>query len=494
MRYIYSTLIICLFSFIFFSCGIWLLPPLEVVSITAENTVNIVFSAQPSEESIIKAFSMTEEGQSVSGTFSFNDKTVVFSPLNGIRTNYEYYIIISTTAEDKNGNSLLKDFEYRFYTKQDIENPEILDIIPANESNLILAPEKISITFSKTIDTVSFEKSVSISPSITYILEWNNEFTAVDIIPAKPLNEGTRYTITVNTTLTDIYRNAMLSAFRSTFLYGFDRNPPEILIYHETKNGVSDLIIPDIINQNIPSDSDFIIEFNKRVQIESIAGFVEITPSISITVIPDIAAKNSARIQLNQKPEWEKSYTIKLKKGITDTFGNKTEEDIIFPIVFNLEKHRPVVFSGGALVNNTEYELINSATNYSAITLDVVHFVPGGNTETPTELYYAFRISNDAHSLSLVSAMQAISISTRNSCAYISLRTMNFLTAADLEYDDIYALLDDNNGGKLCILKIGIDIENSDNRGFIIFSIRNNISDNLGNTMVESLSFTLNKQ
>jgi hypothetical protein len=475
----------------------WLLPPLKVISISTENNIVVVFSAQPSKESIKKAFSLSEEGQTVSGVFSFDDKSVVFIPLNGLRANHEYNITISTVAEDKKGNSLLRDFEYNFFTKQDIEIPHILGINPANESNLTLVPETISVAFSKTMDTVSFERALSISPSIPHVLEWNTEHTAVDIIPVKPLVKGTRYTITINTTLTDTYRNALLTTFRSTFLYGLDRNPPENTITWETTSGdTSGLLTPNIINQDIPSDSDFIIVFDKSVQIDAIAGFIEINPPIGITVIPDIISGNSARITLNHKPEWNKNYTLKLKRGITDTFGNKTETDILFPLVFNTEKHRPVTFAGGVLKNNLEYKFINSTTDFSSITLDVIHFNPGNLTAVSTELYYAFRISGEAESISLVSAMQAISISTRNACAYISIRTMNFLTpdAPNNEYNTIYALLDDNGEGKLIILKMGIDIENTENRGLIIFSIRNDISDNLGNTMVDSINLTLNKQ
>jgi hypothetical protein len=437
---------------------------------------------------------MTEDGKTISGSFTFNDKTVIFEPLNGLRANQEYHIIITTTAEDKNGNSLLKDFEYRFFTKADTKPPRILEISPVNESNLTVPPGKISIVFSKPVDTVSFEKALALTPTITYVLKWNSEHSAVDIIPIKPLAEGVRYTMTISTALTDVSRNTLLVPFTSTFLYGLDLNPPAISVRWHPPNGASGSLIPDTVNIGLPSDSYFIIEFDKQVFIDSIAGFIEITPSASITVTPDLITKNNVRLALNQKPEWDKNYTLKLKKGITDTFGNKTETDVLYPLVFNAEKHRPVTFLGGILNNNSEHIFINPSTDYSPVTLDVTYFNPSGHVEKSTELYYAFRISAEADSLSLVSAMQAISISTRNSCAYVSIRTMKLLTSADIEFTAIRDLLDNYEDGVLCILKIGIDIENTDNRGFIIFSIRKDIADTLGNTMSDSLNFTLNKQ
>jgi hypothetical protein len=250
-----------------------------------------------------------------------------------------------------------------------------------------------------------------------------------------------------------------------------------------------------MLNANLPFDSEFNISFDKRIFIDTIAGFIEISPSISFTVIPDLIARNNARLIFNQKPEWDKSYTLKLKNGITDTFGNKTETDFIYPIIFNAEKNRPVTYINGVLDNiGVGYKFINSESDYSTLTLDITYFDPSGNEERSTELYYAFCVSAEADNLSLASAMQAISISTRNSCAEISIRTMKILTSTDPEFNTIYSLLDDGSGGNICILKIGIDVKNRDNRGLIIFSIRNDIADNLGNTMIASLNFTLNKQ
>jgi len=494
MRNFYRILNICLFILLVISCGSWLLPPLEIISLSTNDNIVIIFSAQPSEESIVKSFSMIEDGQSVKGNFIFNNRAVTFTPINGLRDNYEYIILITTTAEDKKGSSLLKDFEYRFYTKQDTEAPVILSINPENESNLILPPEKLSIVFSKSIDTISFEKSFSISPSITHVLEWDSTYSVVDIIPIKPLTEGTRYNLTISTALTDIRRNTLLTSFTSTFLYGLDRNPPEYSISWVNSDDESGILFPDIVNQGIPSNCELIIDFDKQISIESIAGFIEINPPLSITITPNLIEKDNAIIKLNQKPEWDKNYTLKIKKGITDTFGNKTETELLYPLIFNLEKHRPITFAGGILNNNSENVFINSGTDFSSLTLDVIYFDPSGSVERSTELYYAFRISTEADSIKLISAMQAISISTRNSCAHISVRTMKILNSTDSEYDSIYSLLDDNAEGKLCILKIGIDIENSDNRGFIIFNIRNDIEDSLGNNMINSLTFTLNKQ
>jgi hypothetical protein len=490
MRYFYYTPLAFILLLLVPACGEWFLPPLEVVSLSTDGEVRIVFSAQPSDTSIKQAFSMSEDGKQLSGSFGFQDQTVIFRPVNGLRDYCEYKISISTVAEDTKGNSLLHDFEHVFYTKQDLETPAVISVTPADESSLALQPHFIGIGFSEPVDRDSFARALNISPAFAHVLNWNAGSSAVEIIPVKPLSEGSRYTLTISTELRDLRNNHLLNPFTSTFLYGLDKNKPVISLGWETEAGLSGVLTAAVPNGNIPSDCELVLTFDKRIAIDSIAGYIDISPSISRTVIPDLVNRNTARVIFNNTPEWNKPYTIKIKQGITDTFGNKTDTDTDYVIVCNHEKDRPVTFLGGALNIISEWKKIDRSTDYSELTLNVVDFPI--STDKTTVMLYAFRISSEADALSLISAMQAVSISTGNSCAYISIRTMRIMTQAEYVASPLYAMVD--NTGKICALEIGLEIENSDNSGLITFTIREGIADSLLNTMIETQLFTLNKQ
>ncbi|GHV62272.1 hypothetical protein AGMMS49587_08640 [Spirochaetia bacterium] len=475
------------------SCASWLLPPLEILSVSTNEDIRISFSAPPTEASIRKAFSMTEDGTGLQGTFFFNDRDVIFRPLNGLREGREYAIFISTTAEDARGNSLVKEFQHRFHTKAELGEPRIISIEPQNETSLTMQPDAVTLVFSEPVDANSFTEALRLSPSITHVLEWKEDYSGVRIIPVKPLTEGTRYTITVSTALMDLSRNRLLRSFSSTFLYGVDRSPPVCRLSWESPSDTGRDLVPGSLNEGIPSDSRIKLSFNKKMAIESLAGFIGTSPSLGCTITPDLVSRDQGIISFPQKPEWGKTYTLAIRKGITDTLGNKIEEDIEFPLVFNHGNFRPPVFAWGGLKNQNTMERISGDTDFSTISFDPDYFQE--QRERAMDLYLVFRITADADSLSLVSAMQAISISATNGCAEISIRTMKILTDAEYEASDIYdPAAQAESGEKFCALKTGIEFENAKQLGFIIFSINKELSDSLGNTMTGNVTLTYNKQ
>ncbi|GHV96194.1 hypothetical protein AGMMS50293_25140 [Spirochaetia bacterium] len=328
---------------------------------------------------------------------------------------------------------------------------------------------------------------------MNYVLEWNSNNTTVSVIPVKPLSEGTRYIIAINTSLSDTYRNTLLNAFSSTFLYGLDTTPPMLSLAWETPIGSTGLLDENVINGNIPLESEIILSFNKKCIVDSIAGFIELTPSISFTTIPDLVSQDKVRLLFPKKPDWNKTYTLKIRKNITDTLGNRIENDQLFPLLFNNEKDRPITYINGWFDNNGSLVPINQNNDYGTLTLDSLYFPPLGST-VPTKLFYAFAISSQATSLSLVSAMQAISISPANSCAFVSIRTMRIWSQTEYETSTLYSLIDNSNSPHIIILETGIEIENTDKNGFLTFTIRKDIADTLHNTMQDNLTFTLNKQ
>jgi hypothetical protein len=493
MRHFQSDVILLLFASLILSCGSLLLPPLEVVSVSTGNDIRIVFSAPPSGISIIKAFSLTEDNIIVSGTFAFDDKTVIFSPVNGIRVNRGYKITISTIAEDREGNSLLREFQYQFFTKQDIEAPRVISIFPENEARLDTVLDKIDIVFSEPVNIVSFSDAFRISPSLDFLLEWDVNNSAVSIVPAKPLADGTRYTVTINTALADESNNRILENFLSTFLYGTDRVYPSFSIQWESQNGQTGTVMPESINEHIPSDSTFSIQFDEVIAVETISGFIELTPSADIAITPDLHTRDRAVINFSSRPEWNMPYTLKIKKGIADTSGNKTETDSSFSLIFNNEDYRPVVFEGGFFKNGLTYDNINEDTDFSFIELNAVDF-PQGIIRS-TDLYLVFRISASADSISLVSAMRSITVSATNSCVSISLRTMQILSDTEYQVSDIYGIIAEGiDNGKLSVVKLTLELNNTTENGFIVFSVDRNIIDNLDNNMKNPVELVYNKQ
>ncbi|MDR3191871.1 MAG: Ig-like domain-containing protein [Treponema sp.] len=474
-------------------CGSWLLPPLEVLSVSTQGELRIDFSAPPTPASIRKAFSMTEDGVDLFGDFEFQGRRVIYRPVNGLREGREYFVLIGTGAEDEKGNSLEREFRYLFRTKEDTEGPLIVSIEPADESVLTLPPETIFLRFSEPVDPQSFGEALRISPSLDHILRWDTEGTAVSIVPLKPLDEGTRYTLSLGTALRDRSRNAMLLPYSATFLYGPDREAPVFSLEWENPSGLRGGLEAESLNRGIAGDAEFSLVFNKKVAVESVPGFLEINPSLGISFSPDLKNRDRGKIGFSQKPEWNKPYTLIVKRGIADTLGNKTPADITFPLLFNRGDFKPPVFVRGFLKNNSVYEAIGGDSNFTTITLDAVSFPT--QTEKETELYLVFKVSQEADLLSLASAMGSLSVSVSNGCAYISVKTMDVLNQAAYAGSPVYDPLDSPGAGeRFCALLVGIEIENTTHQGMVTITVDGDLADSLGNILGESVSIIWNKQ
>jgi hypothetical protein len=464
-----------------------------VLSVSTQGELRIDFSAPPAPASIRKAFSITEDGVDLSGDFEFQGSRVIYRPVNGLRDGREYFVLIGTEAEDEKGNSLEREFRYRFRTKEDTEGPLVLSIDPGDESILTLPPETIFLRFSEPVDPQSFGEALRISPAVNHILRWDTDGAAVEIIPLKPLDEGTRYTLTLGTALRDRSRNAMLLPYSATFLYGPDQEAPVFSLEWENPGGLRGDLEAESLNRNIAGDAEFLLVFNKKIAIESAPGFLEINPSLGVSFTPDLVSRDRGKISFSQKPEWNKPYTFIVKQGIADSLGNKTPRDISFPLLFDRGDFKPPVFVRGFLKNGSVYEPIGGGSNFTTITLDVLSFPT--QTEKGTELYLVFKVSEEANLLSLASAMESISLSVSNGCAYISVKTMKVLDQAAYAGSPVGDPPEQPDAGeKFCALLAGIEIENTARQGVVTITVDGDLADSLGNTLGEDLSIVWNKQ
>lgn len=492
MRNFKTGIVIIIINTLTVSCGLWLAPPLKVLSVYFDSGVCVQFSARPSKQAIRKAFSLTEDGSAVSGDLSFYDNKVLFVPANGLRKGREYIVFISTVAEDEKGNSLQEDFFYTFWTKDKLEAPGITGIFPENEQLIDRFFEKLIISFSAEIDIISFNEAFKISPVCDFVPAWTEGNSKVELLLTKPLKKGTRYFINISNLLMDKNRNNLTEPFKSSFLYGNDAEAPKMSVKWDSKSTGTGNIYENTINYGIPSDSEIIIEFDEEVSVESLAQFIEIHPNLVYSIQIDYKKRNKANLVFQNYPERDKQYNLKIKKGISDNYENKTNNDSEYPLLFNLEKFKPVIFESAFLVEeNNEYTILNKDTDYSYICLDPILYPPSSYPKS-AKLYIIFSISSEAQSISIISAMEAIHLFSTNSCVNISLKSIKTITDEEYGNTVIYGLVDSVDK-KLAILELDLDIENSNKQGFVIFKIDKSISDNLGNKLKENCILTYNK-
>jgi hypothetical protein len=442
---------------------------------------------------------MTEDGQSLEGRFVFEGEKLRFYPVNGIRENRKYTVSIGLIAEDRWGNSLEEEYRRDFFTGAEGEAPEVRVMVPANGSTLAQTPAGIRLYFSEAVDPPSLEEALGISPAFPYALQWEADYREVLILPLGALDFGKRYTISVSTALRDRSRNSMILPFTGSFLMEGGRLLPRFDLEWRNAAGSGPLLAA-APNPGIPPDAELYLRFDPEVATESLAGFVEVRPSLGINIKTEGDSHSGAAIRFTRRPAWGETYTLIIRKGITALRGGKTTEDLAYPLIFDAPDYRPPEFLRG-FFKDTE-QVLWADTDFDYLNLDVVEF-PATQTAVAVDLCLVFAIPEAAVSLSPSSAMTAFSISPSNDCANFSIKTLEILDEAAYRLSSFYDPSPvpgapvpgaPEAGQKLCALIYGLEVENTEKRGLVVFSIAASLADSLGNTLGEDIKITWNKQ
>ncbi len=169
--------------------------------------IRITFSAEMNKSRAEGSFSMTKNGSLISGNFSWDGSTLIFTPSMAIENNSIYLIEMSTDAEDTYGNSLPEKFTYTFSTAMEDGKPYFVSSIPADRQSVTDQLLSIRILFSEALDIESVYSSFSIFPDVDGVLSLAAGDSEIIFTPLSKYEEGTDYTVTVSDTLRDLCGN-----------------------------------------------------------------------------------------------------------------------------------------------------------------------------------------------------------------------------------------------------------------------------------------------
>lgn len=497
----------CLFSFSFFSCGFFLVPPLEVITSTFdEKGVIIEFSRSPTSFSLKNGFSLTKDDENLTGQFYFYDNFVRFEPQKGIQKNFEYKLKLSSEIEDKKGISMLNDYYHTHSTRIEEVAPWVKSITPSDGTVFFDDNQKINhieFTFSEGIDPASFDSNFRIEPSVDYVSTFSECGSIVQIVLLEELQFGKEYIIYLDTNLSDLYGNKMENPFVSSFSYGQDFISPDFDFFLLSKDDNEVLKIENQID-NVFIDDRFQIVFNEIVDIENLSAFISMEPDIPFSLDIDYQTKKSAKIFFDKNITWGKQYFLKINPGISDKAGNTSQKEKIFSLCFNNEKNRPVKFLKAYLKNGQNFHLFSLDNQYSSLSFDVVDFpTVVGSESVSTDLYLFFLVSKESEGINRFSAMEFIDLSGTNGCSdffikkITSFPSKEFFSQTDFPLQQIdqelFSYYENQENGKICILKCQVEITNNENKGLITLSINKDVSDTLGNTLNEEIICVVNK-
>jgi hypothetical protein len=488
--------ILPIFIYSFFSCDLLRLSPFEVLSWTpgdgyhsdAENIfLSLDFSHDPDKASVERHFSLTGNGNRIKGTFSWDGRKMIFTPLVLLEKNIEYSINLSANAHDSSGLSLDKAFYCEFTTRDNKTRPVLVSSYPEMYAQVSDPRAEIRLHFSLPVPIETLYDNVSFNPSMTgyWRLEENGNLAVFS--PAEPWARHGRYEIHVSSSLTDNRKNTVNNEYSIVFTTGTDYEMP-YLLYAEriTKNKERIELHPDrgftyvsefpVENEGWEKEDKLSLIFSKPVDSLSVKNYLsaENAPGLILETLPGYMKE--IIFKFDNTPVFGSRFSFRIKQGVKDSTGNETENEYIYRIFADGKYSKPPTLAGIRIPmapdNYKTPELVCFETEslFNSIPINNNDYPSGVMKQTWIEFYF---VTAEGASIDPFSLMELFRTETSNNVIVFSprqVKTSGFsIPVQHSEWENFQRI------------EIAGFLTNSINFGIINFLIAPGLKDNLGN-------------
>ncbi|WP_455391927.1 Ig-like domain-containing protein [[Eubacterium] cellulosolvens] len=319
-------------------------PAAGAVGVPIGTTLKVTFNKPMVKESVEGAFNISP---AVEGTFTWSndDKTLTFTPVENLPYITTYTITIGTEAIDKKfGLGLGTAAEWSFTTEPDLMPPEVLDHSPTGTKVLITST--IMIEFSEAMDKNSVSSALVLTPAINGTIIWQEN--TILYIPQSFLKYNTTYKVQLGSVAKDTAGNAIASAYVWEFTtLTVEKSPPIIIAYSP-------------VGSDVPVDTGVSITFNKPMNTKQTQKAFSIEPSVKdgkFSWDGNTLVFNHSDFKTNT------TYTVKISTLAADTYGNRLQESFIWEFttssigIYRPPKIVSLTPAPGAIVNvNTKLQ------------------------------------------------------------------------------------------------------------------------------------------
>lgn len=201
--------------------------------------ISIFFSEPMNKKSVQDFFSLSESGNSITGTFSWNNNltTVIFTPDRPLLENKTYNILLPVTVTDLHGIGLTANVNVLFSTVT-TSRPVITYRGPTDKKTDVTVSTPVVVDFSEpvntsTVTTESFSLLLNGS-QVQGTFEFLNEDSRVVFRPSASLEFGTVYTVILSESIMDasvVPQNLNLNGIYST-TFTTETKPSSPVIYY----------------------------------------------------------------------------------------------------------------------------------------------------------------------------------------------------------------------------------------------------------------------
>jgi hypothetical protein len=463
------------------------------LSAAAVGGIWVEFSGDVDRTKAEQAFSLSENSTPMTGSFSWSNNRLLFTPARPVGDGNDYEIAVLSTAETEGGNSLARDFRFAFTTKSESTRPSVTSVQPSDGSRVAPPQLPVVIVFSEPVDRTSFMAAWSVSPDPGGVISFDATGSTATFTPLATWQLGTEYSVTVSDSLTDTSGNHLASALKTRFTAGADGTRPTLVTIRQTLNGAplgggmtpedpTDATLQ--VNMGFEAVWGLELEFDKDVQRENIESFIDIEPAWGFTIDPSSVARKRFALIPRERFRWGGLYGVTIKHGILDTSGNSVAADATYflrvdgtatrPPSVQLLRFRTNPADLGA-PSHAQYAPTDAFGN-----LDLSLFGP---TESVSYFDVYFGLAAGA-SIDPFSLMRSFTVTATNGAAIITPIAVAISSFSDPPPPLVAGLTP---------ARVSVMVSSTTNSGVVTIGVSEGLTDSAGNTMSAAFSLPLLK-
>lgn len=336
----------------------------------------IEFSISPDKELFEKHFQLLQGNTSVNLTFLWEDKKCFIKPELKWNNGFLYTINFSDSILTNDGRTYDVVLKRLFYYGQESKLLK-LDNCSIKDNSIIYGDSVLSFEFNNSIDTLSFVSNFSITPSISYDIEFINDNEIVNIITKNKWETNTIYKWKLENIISK-EEYPLIKSYEGIFFAPIDMMQPFVKKITPVSGMDQSYLWKDNsdINTDMFTNNCIGFEFSEEIEFETLKNAISFTPSIDGYLIKDEYSENKYIWVIEEFWKQNTEYQLTISKNVEDLNGLNMYEDYIcyFTVQPTLLKINSVDFNSSLTIEDfseTFYTVDDNSNNEIYITIKI---------------------------------------------------------------------------------------------------------------------------
>ncbi|MCL1928586.1 MAG: Ig-like domain-containing protein [Treponema sp.] len=313
--------------------------------------VCLAFSLEPDRNSVERSFSLSENGQNISGHFSWKGNRMVFLPVSPLMANKDYIITLKTDAQDTKGLNMEREFEAAFTTRNGGGRPFLVGTVPYDGGVIADDRGRVELLFSSPMNRSSLQ-NLSFSPSVSGVWALEKDNCLAVFTPSENWTTGRSYRLNIGNATADDKEMEMGFEQLLHFSIGVDLAAPVLLSACALNSSNTTVMILTADNGSVTENTGWEkeyrlgLKFSKPVDSMSVTSALSCEPSLGLIPETPPGYYDFLVYRFSDIPVFGSSYTVTLGKTVRDRAGNAMENKILWRIKADGEYSKPPVLKG----------------------------------------------------------------------------------------------------------------------------------------------------